>query len=73
MHPRFDAQDDEGVNMHPRFDVQTPKALTNVSPGLFQPWVTKTKSEDNAESVGQRFQRLIERVASKPRVEATLG
>ena len=41
----------------PKFKVRpvaTPKALASCSPGLLQPWVTKQRSETNAESVGER-------------------
>jgi hypothetical protein len=32
--------------------VKTPKALTNCSPGLAQPWVAKREGSGNAEGVG---------------------
>ena len=34
----------------------TPKAFANSSPGLFQPWLERSKHGMNAEGVGELFQ-----------------
>src|SRR6185312_9251838 len=55
------------------FSLNTPKALANFSPGLFQPWVNNHKPQNYAESVGELLLSNASAEASRTRRTAGDG